>query len=84
MILSEVSTLRSYQNHLTGNNHIEMPPTKTVATLSLIGRTTAKLNCEEMAAHPRRSHQPGYDLHTKVVRNSGYIVCARESCSVNI
>ena len=52
-----------------------MPPPRAVATQNLMGRTTANLNCEKVAAHPRRPHQPGYYLHTKEVRNSGRIGC---------
>ena len=40
-----------------------------------MGRTTAKLNCAEIAAHLRRSYKRGYDLYTKVVRNLGRIGC---------
>ena len=52
-----------------------MPPTRAVATQTLMGRTTANLNCEKVAATPRRTYQPAYYLHTKVIRNSGKIGC---------
>ena len=53
--LGSISTLRSHWNNFTGHNHIENPSARTVALQTHLGRITANLNCEEMAAHPRKS-----------------------------